>query len=142
MDYNQEYINIVKNTAILALATSVKNIPNVRIVNYCFETNKPGILYFSTLRTSPKTEEFEINNKVSITTIPAPSDGHIHVRSKHAIVQKSKYVLEDLKELFISQIPGYAVTFSTVGKLLDVYEIHIKEALVILGPNQIGGVSF
>ncbi len=66
----------------------------------------------------------------------------MHVRSKKATVHKSEFSIEDVKDLFLCQIPGFDKTLSVIGKLLDVYEIHVKEASVILGPMQTGIVTF
>lgn len=142
MDYTQEFNNIMKKTATIALATSVDNIPNVRIVNCCYDLTKPGIVYFSSVRTNPKAAEFEKNSKIAFTTVPVPNEGHVHIRTKNAIVQKSKLTMDEVKELFITQIPGFDVTLSRIGQLLDVYEIHVKESAIIFGPNQIGTLSF
>jgi uncharacterized pyridoxamine 5'-phosphate oxidase family protein len=140
MNYTQEFNNIVQETSTLALATSVDGIPNVRIVNFGYDTSKPGVIYFSSTRTSPKLSEFAQNSRVAFTTVPAES--HTHVRSNNSLVQKSALYIDEIKDLFLAQIPGFDVTLSVLGSQMDIYEIHIKEATVILGPGKIGTVSF
>lgn len=142
MDYTEEFYNIVKRAAAIAVATAIENQPNVRLVNHCMDMDRPGVIYFSTNRTSPKVAEFEMNHEISFSTVPAPADGHIHARSKKATVQKSKFSIEEVKDLFIEQIPGFDKTLSAIGGFLDVYEIHVKEASVVLGPMQTGEVRF
>lgn len=44
--------------------------------------------------------------------------------------------------MFIEQIPGFDKTLEMAGKFLDVYEIHVKEVIVVLGPMQTGTVAF
>lgn len=140
MNYTQEFNQIMENTANIALATSVNNIPNVRIVNFCYDVTKPGIAYFSTVRDNPKISEFEKNEKVAFTTIP--NEGNAHIRTTKAIVQKSKLPMDDVKNLFLAQVPGFDETLSEIGDLLDVFEIHIKEARIILDVYQEGTISF
>jgi uncharacterized pyridoxamine 5'-phosphate oxidase family protein len=134
MNNTQEFNQLMEKTANIALATSVNNIPNVRIVNFCYDVTKPGIVYFSTVRGNSKVAEFEKNDKVAFTTIPA--EGFSHIRTTNAIVQKSRLSMDEVKELFLTQVPGFDETLSEIGGLLDVYEIHMKEAIIILGVDQ------
>jgi uncharacterized pyridoxamine 5'-phosphate oxidase family protein len=127
----ENYLEILAKTHNLALATSVDNIPNVRIVNFCFKKEEPAILYFTSHRKNQKVTEFGKNNNVAFTSIP--DDGIPHVRSRKAIVRKSQYSLDEIKELFIANIPGYDQTIEAIGKSLDVFEIHVKEAAVTTG---------
>ncbi len=142
MDYTEKYQEIVQKAFSIALATSVDNKANIRCVSSCFNPAKPGIIYFSTNRNMPKVTEFSKNNEVAFTTVPAAADGHIHVRSQKATIHKSDFTIEELKDMFIKQIPGFERTLEMAGKFLDVYEIHVKEAIVVLGPMQTGTVTF
>ncbi len=130
MDYLLEFNRIMKEQTIIALATCVKNIPNVRIVNFFYDVNKKGILFFSTFKNNQKVREFLENNTVSFTTIP--SSGNEHVRVFNSIVKKSSLSIYDLKNEFIRKIPDYEYTINQVGDLLDLYEIYFPEAEVII----------
>ncbi|MBP1924431.1 putative pyridoxamine 5'-phosphate oxidase family protein [Sedimentibacter acidaminivorans] len=57
----------MEETNKIALATSLNNIPNVRVVNFCYNHQNKGIVYFSSFRGLPKTLEVSENNyKLSI----------------------------------------------------------------------------
>lgn len=139
MDFLQEFNKIMENTNEIALATSVNHSPNVRIVNFHYDTQKKGIVYFSTNRDNPKTLEFSQNNKAAFTTVPVGTVEHVRVAN--ATIQKSNLTIYDLKEAFIKKIPSYEVIIAQIGHMLDVYEIHFREASVTLSVNQAGKVT-
>ncbi len=134
MDFLQEFNRIMVSQKELALATSVDNIPNVRIVNFYYDITRKGVLYFSTFSNNSKIEEFAKNNVVAFTTIP--SNGNEHVRVNKAIIQKSDLTIFDLKNEFIKKIPDYEMTIEEVGNQLSLYEIHFKQATVTLDYTQ------
>ena len=127
----QKYNEILDGTNEIALATSIDNIPNVRIVSFVRKAEHPGVIYFATDRTNQKVAEFSKNEKVAFTSIP-PNSGVPHVRSQNAVVRKSALPLNEVKDLFCT-IPGYDETIAAIGETLDVFEIHVKEAIVIAG---------
>ena len=135
------YLEILGKTNEIALATAVNNIPNVRIVNFCFNADRPDILYFASDITNNKILEFEQNNVIAFTTVPA--DGGIpHVRSIRAAVEKSGRTMEEMAQLFISTISGYDEAIAAIGDALTVFEIHVKEAVIITGFEEPGFVTF
>ena len=137
----EKYTEILKNTNEIALATSIDNKPNVRIVNFCFDLEQPSVLYFASDITNRKISEFEQNNVISFTTIPL--DGGIpHVRSIQATVKKSSRAMNEMAELFISAIPGYDEAIAAIGDALTIFEIHVKEAVVITGFEEPDFVTF
>ena len=69
MNIKTEFLKIMAEQTEIALATSVNNIPNVRIVNYYFDSNE-NILYFSSFKGNDKIKEIELNPHVAFTTIP------------------------------------------------------------------------
>ena len=130
MDFFKEFNRLMLSQEELALATSIDNIPNVRIINFYYNISKKGVIYFSTFSDNLKVKEFEKNNIVAFTTIP--SSGTEHVRADKAIIQKSNLTIFDLKDEFIKKIPDYEMTINEVGNQLSLYEIHFKEATVTL----------
>lgn len=140
MDFLQEFNRIMETTDNLALATSVNNVPNVRVVNFYYNAQKKGIVYFASFRGNPKTLEFLQNNNVAFTTIP--TENSEQVRVINGIVQKSNLSIYDLKDAFIKKLPSYEVVISQAGDMLDVYEIHFKEASVTLDIDKQGKVTF
>ena len=140
MNYQDELNKIMENSTELALATSVENIPNVRIVNFYYNPRKPGIIYFSTFSDNDKVKEFAKNPQVTFTTVA--SGDNAHVRSNQATICKSELSVFDLKDEFINKIPGYDQTIEMVGEMLCLYEIRFKEAAVIVDMENSGIVRF
>ena len=139
MDFLREFNRIMVEQGEIALATCVDNIPNVRIVNFYYDTKKKGVVYFSTFGDNAKVGEFSKNNAVAFTTVP--SKGNEHVRVTEAIIQKSNLTIYDLKDGFVGKIPDYETTIEQAGSELVLYEIHFKEARVILDFTQSGNIT-
>ncbi|MBL4934204.1 pyridoxamine 5'-phosphate oxidase family protein [Clostridium sp. YIM B02515] len=139
MDFLNEFNRIMEGTKNIALATSVDDIPNVRIVNFYYNPENRGVVYFASFKGSSKLLEFSNNNKTSFTTVPV--DSSEHVRVINALVQKSNLTIYDLKEEFVKKHPDYEVTISQAGHMLEVYELHFKEANVILGIKQAAKIT-
>ncbi|HWR30173.1 MAG TPA: pyridoxamine 5'-phosphate oxidase family protein [Negativicutes bacterium] len=140
MDYKQVFFKILSNTNQIALATSVDNIPNVRIVSFYHDVNRPEVIYFASDRKNQKVAEFKKNNRIAFTTIPR--EGIPHARSHNAIIQKSKFSIDEMKDAFIAKVPGYDRTIAAIGESLDVFEIHVQEAFVIVDFENAGPVNF
>ncbi|MGL5150024.1 MAG: pyridoxamine 5'-phosphate oxidase family protein [Clostridium sp.] len=134
MDFLKEFNRIMLSQKELALATSVDNIPNVRIVNFYYNISKKGIVYFSTFSDNLKVKEFEQNNVVAFTTIPSKETEHIRVNK--ATIQKSNLSIFDLSNEFIKKIPDYETTIVEAGEYLSLYEIHFNQATVTLDYTQ------
>lgn len=130
MDFLQEFNRLMENTTNLALGTSVNAVPNVRILNFIHDSKNKGVVYFASFKGSTKTLEFSQNNIVAFTTIPFGTSEHIRVTN--GIIQKSNLTIYDLKDEFIKKLPNYELTIEQAGHMLDVYEVHFKEANVIL----------
>lgn len=112
----------------IALATSVDNEPNVRIVNFYFDETKK-VLLFSTFADNEKVKEFEANKKVAFTTIP--KEGNEHIKAK-GIVKRSNLSISDIAEDFIKKIPDYKDTIEQGGEYLILFEIDFDTAVVTL----------
>ncbi len=126
MDYIQEFNNIMTEQKEIALATITEDGPNVRIVNFCWDSTQKGVLYFSTFGDNQKVREFEKNNTVAFTTVPL--EGNAHVRVKRGTVTQSALTVYDLKDAFVRKIPDYAETIAQAGEYLVLFEIHFQEA--------------
>lgn len=103
MDFLPQFNRLMTEQRDLALATSIENVPNVRIVNFYYDTSKKGIVYFSTFRDNQKVKEFKQNNRVAFTTIPLSENQHVRVMN--AIVKKSDLTIYDLSEFLLKKIP-------------------------------------
>jgi len=134
----EQYQRVLSQHYKLALGTSIDNIPNVRIVNFCFKD--PSTLYFTSVRGNQKIAEFDENCNIAFTTVP--DSGFEHVRSKTACAKRSVCELKDVSDIFLKQVPGFDQTIVEIGELLDLFEINIKSATVILGVNEEETFSF
>ncbi len=110
----------------MALATSVNNVPNVRIVNFYFDPCE-NILYFSSFKDNDKVKEIEGNPSIAFTTIP--HTGNQHVKAKGLAKRSSKTVV-DMAEHFIAKVPDYKKTIDYAGELLILFEVRFDTAIV------------
>ena len=128
MKTKAEFLRIMAVQAEMALATSVDNVPNVRIVNFYFSPDS-NILYFATFRGTDKVKEIAANERIAFSTIPC--GGNEHVKAK-GIAAKSELTIFDLAEKFVEKIPDYQDTIDAAGKFLVLYEIKFDSAVVTL----------
>lgn len=131
MDYVQAFNRIMENQGEIALSTSVDNIPNVRIVNFYYDSGKKGVLYFSTFKDCPKTKEFSINNTVAFTSVQSGEEQHVRVHG--AKIRKSDSTIYDFKDAFVNKFPDYEMVIQQAGPQIELYEIHFQKATVTLG---------
>ncbi|WP_455453333.1 pyridoxamine 5'-phosphate oxidase family protein [Streptococcus salivarius] len=110
----------------IALATSVNNVPNVRIVNFYFDPCE-NILYFSSFKDNDKVKEIEGNPSIAFTTIP--HTGNQHVKAKGLAKRSSKTVV-DMAEHFIAKVPDYKKTIDYAGESLILFEVRFDTAIV------------
>lgn len=138
MKIEQAFKKIMQEQTEIALATSVAEQPNVRIVNFFYDKSKKCV-FFSTFKGNQKIKEFEQNPKISFTTIPKTTTEHIRVH--HGTVKKSSLTIYDVAEQWIQKIPDYEENIRNVGAMLVLYELHFKEATVILDMENMETVS-
>jgi len=133
MNVKTEFLKIMAEQTEIALATSVDNIPNVRIVNFYFEPAE-NILYFSSFEGNDKIKEINSNPYVAFTTIP--HSGNEHVKAK-GMAKKSSKTIFDVAEQFIAKIPGYKDTIEYGGESLILFEVRFDTAIVTKDLNTI-----
>ena len=133
MNIKTEFLKIMAEQTEIALATSVDNIPNVRIVNFYFDPAE-NILYFSSFEGNDKIKEMNSNPYVAVTTIP--HSGNEHVKAK-GMVKKSSKTIFDVAEQFIAKIPGYKDTIEYAGESLILFEVRFDTAIVTKDLNTI-----
>ena len=133
MNIKTEFLKIMAEQTEIALATSVDNIPNVRIVNFYFEPPE-NILYFSSFEGNDKIKEINLNPYVAFTTIP--HSGNEHVKAK-GMVKKSSKTIFDVAERFIAKIPGYKDTIEYGGESLILFEVKFETVIVTKDLNTI-----
>ena len=133
MNVKTEFLKIMAEQTEIALATSVYNIPNVRIVNFYFDPAE-NILYFSSFEGNDKIKEMNSNPYVAFTTIP--HSGNEHVKAK-GMAKKSSKTIFDVAEQFIAKIPGYKDTIEYAGESLILFEVRFDTAIVTKDLNTI-----
>jgi uncharacterized pyridoxamine 5'-phosphate oxidase family protein len=133
MDLKESFEKIMADGTDMALATSVENVPNVRILNYIYFKNEK-VMYFQSQKGAPKEKEFEKNENVAFTTIP--QNGVSYVRVNNATVKKSEKTIFDLQDIFIEKMPFYKEIIEHTGNLMDLYEIHFSTIQVYPDPDR------
>ena len=126
MNTKTEFLRIMAEQTEMALATSVNNVPNVRIVNFYFDPCE-NILYFATFKDNDKVKEIEENPSIAFTTIP--HTGNQHIKAKGLAKRSSKTVV-DMAEHFIAKVPDYKKTIDYAGESLILFEVRFDTAIV------------
>lgn len=53
-----------------------------------------------------------------------------------------KKTLKEIQNLFIAKIPKYEETIDTIGEHLDIFEIHIKQAVIVIDFETVEYIDF
>ena len=138
MDEKKEFEKIMTEATKIALASSVDNVPNVRILNFIYSKNEK-ILYFQSKRGDQKEREFKENNIVSFTTIP--ENGLAYVRVIGAIVNKSKKTIFDVKDTFVEKMSFYKEFIEQNGDTMDLYEVHFSKVMFFPDPDKFAQIE-
>lgn len=128
MNTMSEFERIMATQTEIALATSVNDVCNVRIVNFIYDGTS-NTLFFASFGDNDKVKEFEQNCNVAFTTIPHKGNGHVKAKAR---VNKSNLSIFDVKDSFISKIPDYKDTIDQVGQFLVLFEVRFNTAIVTL----------
>ena len=130
MEAKKEFLRMITECDEIALATSIHDFPNVRIVNYYYD-EKSNVMYFATYIGREKISEFWKNNNVAFTTIPMKKGTREQVRAR-GHVRESEKSITDLREEFSNKMSEFADIIDRYSKELKVYEIRFTEATVTL----------
>jgi len=125
----------------VAYATSLDNVPNLRIVNFVWDETTPNVLYFASVRDSRGVQEFLASDRIAFSTVP--ETGNAHVASNQATGQASQRTLAQMQPQFLAQVPNFAHVLELIGPKLALYEIRITSAEVDQGlGNGVQQVTF
>ena len=124
------FMRMINECDEIALATSIHDMPNVRIVNYYYDQDN-NIMYFATYKGREKISEFWKNNNVAFTTIPMKKGVREQVRAR-GHVRESEKTIVDLREEFSNKMSDFAEIIDKYSEELKVYEIRFTEATVTL----------
>ncbi len=127
MEPKEQLAEVMKNTSLIALASSVEDLPNVRILDIFFD-EKQNVVVFPTSALSPKVKEFEANDTVAFTTIPQ-GPGPV-VRVQNATGSKSDWAIDEIKDTLIAHRPGFEMMLKGFGENVVVYEVSFTKALI------------
>ena len=130
MEAKKEFLRMINECEEIALATSIHDFPNVRIVNYYYD-EKNNVMYFATYTGREKISEFWKNNNVSFTTIPMNRGKREHIRARGHVRESEKSIL-DLREEFSNKMADFAEIIDKYSNDLKVYEIRFSEVTVTL----------
>ena len=130
MEAKKEFLRMINECEEIALATSIHDFPNVRIVNYYYN-EKNNVMYFATYTGREKISEFWKNNNVSFTTIPMNRGKREHIRARGHVRESEKSIL-DLREEFSNKMADFAEIIDKYSNDLKVYEIKFSEVTVTL----------
>jgi uncharacterized pyridoxamine 5'-phosphate oxidase family protein len=137
MNTKTEFERMMAAQTEIAIATSVNDVCNVRIVNFYYD-ELSKVLFFATFGDNNKVKEFDQNNNVAFTTIP--HKGYEHVKAKGRI-NKSNLSIFDVEEVFVSKIPDYKNTIDQAGQFLILFEVKFETATVTLGFENIDTIA-
>lgn len=127
MEPKEQLAEVMKNTSLIALASSVEDLPNVRILDIFFD-EKQNVVVFPTSALSPKVKEFEANDTVAFTTIPQ-GPGPV-VRVQNATDLEERLVDRGHKNTLIAHRPGFEMMLKGFGENVVVYEVSFTKALI------------
>ena len=130
MEAKKEFLRMINECVEIALATSIHDFPNVRIVNYYYD-EKNNVMYFATYTGREKISEFWKNNNISFTTIPMNRGKREHIRARGHVRESEKSIL-DLREEFSNKMADFAEIIDKYSNDLKVYEIRFSEVTVTL----------
>ena len=130
MEAKKEFLRMINECEEIALATSIHDFPNVRIVNYYYD-EKNNVMYFATYTGREKISEFWKNNNVSFTTIPMNRGKREHIRARGHVRESKKSIL-DLRTEFSNKMADFGEIIDKYSNDLKVYEIKFSEVTVTL----------
>lgn len=139
MEAKKEFLRMINECEEIALATSIHDFPNVRIVNYYYD-EKNNVMYFATYTGREKISEFWKNNNVSFTTIPMNRGKREHIRARGHVRESKKSIL-DLRTEFSNKMADFAEIIDKYSKDLKVYETRFSEVTVTLDSRYYEKVS-
>ncbi len=139
MEAKKEFLRMINECVEIALATSIHDFPNVRIVNYYYD-EKNNVMYFATYTGREKISEFWKNNNISFTTIPMNKGKREHIRARGHVRESEKSIL-DLREEFSNKMADFAEIIDKYSNDLKVYEIKFSEVTVTLDSRYYEKVS-
>ena len=117
----------------MALATSVKDIPNVRLVTFYYDEEAKKVFFIS-FKNSHKIQELAINNRIALTTVPKGDGRYIRIQGR---VKESQLSIEDIRGVFVQKYPYYQDIIEQHSNSLQLFEVSFSDAVLVLDNNQV-----
>lgn len=115
----------------LALSTSLANLADVKIVNFVWYQDQPGVLYFAAKKNSAAIAVYEQHPDAALVTIPRNEIEHCpSFRSHHVNIDHATQSMLDLLPRYLELIPGYQKIWDASGESLEAFEIKMSSAVV------------
>ncbi|MCY9805975.1 pyridoxamine 5'-phosphate oxidase [Lentilactobacillus senioris] len=115
----------------LALSTSLANLADVKIVNFVWYPERPGVLYFAALKNSAAIAVYEQHPDAALVTIPRDETLQgLFVRSHHVNIEHAAQTMPELLPRYLELIPGYQKIWDALGESLVAFEIKLPSAVV------------
>ena len=141
MNLKQQFEKVMSESVNMALATSVGDKPNVRIMTFAYDESRIGRLFFTTFKGNQKTKEFQQNPNVACMPLPMGPESDVQVRI-FGSVKKSNITMDEVIEIIAKKFPGDADTIKNGGDMMDIYEVCFKDAYVTVGMTDAQLVTF
>lgn len=135
MELREHFENVMGTSVNMALATSMGEQPNVRIVTFGYDAGKAGRAFFTTFKGNRKVTEFQENPNVCCMPLPLGPEAEAQVRI-FGKVQKSALRMEELIAIIAKKFPGDAETIKAGGDMMDLYEVVFDHAYVTIGVSE------
>lgn len=129
----QDFKALLAEQTEMALATSVKDIPNVRIVNFYYDEEAKK-LFFISFKNSQKIQELATNNRIALTTIPKGDGRYIRIQGR---VKESQLAIKDIRGVFVQKYPYYQAIIEQHTDSLQLFEVSFSDAVLVLDNNQV-----
>ena len=141
MELRNQFETVMSESVNMALATSVEDKPNVRIVTFAYDESKAGRLFFTTFKGNQKTKEFQQNPNVACMPLPMEAESDVQVRI-FGTVRKSDVTMDEVIEIIAKKFPGDADTIKNGGDMMDIYEVCFEEAHITVGMTEAQLLTF
>lgn len=132
MELKQQFEKTMSESINMALATSVNDQPNVRVVTFAYDKDRAGRVFFTTFRGNQKTKEFEQNSKVSFMPLPMSPEANAQVRV-FGTVRKSDISIDEVISIIGEKTHEDASTIKDGADMMDIYEVCFDKAYITVG---------
>ena len=132
MDLKKQFEQVMQESINMALATSIDNKPNVRVVTFAYNPAGEGKILFTTFKGNQKIKEFAENPHVACMPLAESPEADVQVRI-FGEIHKSAVSLDEVIALIAQKYPGNAETIQQGGAMMEIYEVRFREAYITIG---------